>query len=370
MSDGATATRSAAPEVRGVDLKMVYRGRTVLEVPEVRLAAGRTFALLGASGAGKSTLLRVLGMLEKPSAGSVTFDGERLSSGGVGTRRRIAAVFQKPFLMRGTVGANVEYGLKLRGVPSRERSVRVSAVLERMRMGGWEKRSVLTLSGGEAQRVALARALVLEPELLLLDEPLSYMDPMLKRELSLEFAELLAGERLTTLYVTHDQDEAVVVADYIGVMRDGRIVAEGDSDTVLTLPTDEWVASFLGAQLPFEGVVTSSSEGGTTVDCGGVSVKTCASLEPGSRAIFGIRPENVMVFESIEASPTNPAFNRLPASVAEVKESGMFAQVTLETGPFLLRASVPRFSLRLLDLKPGAHVVAVFPSAAVSARRI
>ena len=364
------APRTRAPEVRGSELAMIYRGRSVLDVPEVRLAAGQTYALLGASGAGKSTLLRVLGMLEKPTSGAVTFDGELLRSGSLATRRRIAAVFQKPFLLRGTVGANVEYGLKLRGMSAHERAKRVSAVLERMRMAGWEKRSVLTLSGGETQRIALARALVLEPELLLLDEPLSYMDPMLKRALSLEFAKILANEQLTTLYVTHDQDEAVVVADQIGVMREGRIVAQGDSETVLTLPQDEWVASFLGAQLPFEGVVVASDPAGAVLDCGGVLVRTSAVLASGTRVLCGVRPENVMLFDSIEASPTNPHFNRVSCRPMAVKDGGMLAHVTLDVGPFALESSVPRASARLLDSKSGASVVAVFSATAVLARGI
>ena len=127
--------------------------------------------------------------------------------------------FRSRTLLRGTVADNVAYGLRLRGTPSAERARRVAAGLERVGLAGWQDHSALTLSGGEAQRVALARALVLEPRFLLLDEPLSYMDPLLKRSLSVEFAQILANERVTALYVTHDQDEAAVVADRIGIMR-------------------------------------------------------------------------------------------------------------------------------------------------------
>ena len=266
------ALKGPAPTVRGEGLRVRYRGRDVLDVPRIEIESGTTYALLGASGAGKSTLLRVLGLLERPTDGHVLFDGDEVRSGDLRSRRRIAAVFQKPYLLRGTVGDNVAYGLRLRGVPASERAGRVAASLERVGLAGWQSRSALTLSGGEAQRVALARAIVLEPALLLLDEPLSYMDPLLKRTLSLEFARILSGQHMTTLYVTHDQDEAAIVADVMGVMRDGRIVAEGDPDTVLGLPADEWVASFVGMEAPLKGVVASSADGLSVIDVDGVEV--------------------------------------------------------------------------------------------------
>ena len=264
----ADSRKSEAPLVRGEGLSVAYRKKTVLDVDLVELASGKTYCLLGASGAGKSTLLRVLGMLEKPTTGRVLFDGVEADRHSLSTRRRVAAVFQKPYLLRGTVGDNVAYGLRLRSVGADERAKRVSAVLARMGMDGWQERSALTLSGGEGQRVALARALVLEPDLLLLDEPLSYIDPLLKRQLSLEFADILASEHVTTLYVTHDRDEAAVVADCIGVMRDGRIVTEGAPEVVLALPPDAWVANFVGAETPIEGVVASNDGGVVRVDCG------------------------------------------------------------------------------------------------------
>ncbi len=365
MSDSSTRS---APEISGRDLTMVYRKRRVLDVTAVALPAGKTYALLGSSGAGKSTLLRVLGMLERPTTGTVTFDGEALDAGSLSTRRRIAAVFQKPHLMRGSVEDNVAYGLKLRRVPPKERARRVREQLERVGIPGWEKRSALTLSGGEAQRVALARALVLEPDLLLLDEPLSYLDPLLKRQLTIEFAELLAGEHLTTLYVTHDRDEAVQVADRIGIMREGRIVAEGPPDDVLTLPSDEWVAAFLDAQMPKAGRVAESAGGVMRIGCcGEVAIMADGDLPIGTECDLGVRPEDVVVLP-VESGPQRVGYNRLDAVVSDVKPSGSAVSVTLDASGLSLGASVSRSTARILKLEPGMRVIAEFAPAAVVVR--
>jgi molybdopterin-binding protein len=369
MSDDTRrAPSSMAPAVRGQGIRMTYRRRTVLEVESISLPAGRTYALLGASGAGKSTLLRILGLLERPTRGSVVFDEAPVSRRDLGVRRTISAVFQKPYLLRGTVGDNVGYGLRLRRVASGERSRRVAEALARVGMEGWEKRSALTLSGGEAQRVALARALVLQPRFLLLDEPLSYMDPLLKRQLSLEFAQILAGEHVTALYVTHDQDEAAVVADRIGVMRDGRIVAEGDPETVLALPADAWVASFLGTETPVEGVVAGASEGTLRLDCGGVDIFAMGDLAIGTPVMVGIRPEDVMLFEPGDGLPATSARNHLEATVVEVSPLGATVRVVLEQGGLRFSATVSRSSAQSMALQPGTPVEALFKATAVRVR--
>jgi molybdopterin-binding protein len=357
------------PTVRGEDLRVTYRGKTVLDVGSIALPAGQTFALLGASGAGKSTLLRVLGLLEKPTSGSVFFDGRPANRGHLATRRTIAAVFQKPYLLRGTVADNVGYGLRLRHVPAAERIHRAGEALERVGMGGWEDRSALTLSGGEAQRVALARALVLEPRLLLLDEPLSYMDPLLKRQLSLEFARILADEAVTALYVTHDQDEAAVVADRIGVMREGKIVAEGDPETVLALPSDPWVASFLGTVTPVGGIVDSSEDGVVGIDCGGTEVYAISDLPVGTQVDVGIRPEDVLLFEPDVPLPRTSARNRLDGTVVEVSPSGVTVKVLVEMGGLQVSSAVSRSSASSLGLAPGVAVTAVFKATAVRVAR-
>jgi molybdopterin-binding protein len=358
-----------APRVCGEDIEVVYRGRTVVDVSAIDLPAGQTYALLGASGAGKSTLLRVLGLLERPSKGRVLIEGRLANRRDLATRRTIAAVFQKPYLLRGTVGDNVGYGLKLRRVPPDERAGRIAYALERVGLAGWEKRSALTLSGGEAQRVALARALVLRPSLLLLDEPLSYMDPLLKRQLTLEFAEILAGEHVTTLYVTHDQDEAAVVADRIGVMRDGRLVAEGDPESVLTLPPDAWVATFLGTESPLEGVVAAADEGVLRIRCGELDIFATADLPLGTQVLVGVRPEDVLLFESGVDIPRTSARNQVSVTVVEGAPVGATVKVVLEAYGVRFASTVSRASASSLGLEPGATATALFKATAVLVRR-
>lgn len=364
-TDTASMAEESLPTVRAENIRVAYHGTTVLDVDAISLPAGRTFALLGASGAGKSTLLRVLGLLEKPSSGRIFIDGRPANRGSLATRRTIAAVFQKPYLLRGTVAHNVEYGLRLRRVSSAERATRIAKALARVGLAGWENHSALTLSGGEAQRVALARALVIQPRLLLLDEPLSYMDPLLKRQLSIEFAEILADERVTALYVTHDRDEAAVVADRIAVMREGRIVAEGVPETVLALPTDSWVASFLGTVTPIQGVIVSAEQGVANIDCGGTTVFAISDLAPGTRVSVGVRPEDVLVFEPDVPLPRTAARNRIDGTVTEVTPSGVTVSVVIDVGGVRISSGVSRSSAAALSLAPGTKVAAVFRTTAV-----
>lgn len=362
-------SRAVAPAVRGENLRVVYRRRTVLDVSSISLPASRTYALLGASGAGKSTLLRVLGLLERPTEGRVLLNGLVADRRDLAMRRTIAAVFQKPYLLRGDVGDNVGYGLRLRRVPADERRQRVAGALERVGMRGWEDRSALTLSGGEAQRVALARALVLEPQLLLLDEPLSYMDPLLKRSLSQEFAEILKSERITALYVTHDQDEAQVVADVIGIMREGRIVTEGDPETVLSIPNDEWQASFLGMEPPLEGTIEAVEDGVARIRSGRLELYAAPPEPPGTSVLVGIRPEDVLLFEPGVELPKTSARNRVEGVVASVDPRGATARVIVIAHDHRIAVSVSATSARELDLRFGSPVTLLFKATAVRMRR-
>jgi len=359
------ASGESASVVLGENIRVEYRGRTVLEVDRITLPAGRTYALLGSSGAGKSTLLRVLGLLEPPTTGTILYDGRAVARNDLKARRRTAAVFQKPYLLRGSVADNTGYGLKLRGVARSERSSRVSEALATVGLAGWEKRSALTLSGGEAQRVALARAIVLRPNLLLLDEPLSYLDPLLKRELTREFAEILASEQVTSLYVTHDQDEAAMVADVIGVMRDGRVVAEGDPRSIISLPNDPWVASFLGTELPFECTVTAADTGTVVVSNGATEIRAKSELPVGTQVLVGVRPEDVMLFEREANVADISGRNRIEAVITSVIPNGVTVRVVAERDGCRIAATVSRSSAETLDLRVGAAVTLLFKVAAV-----
>jgi molybdopterin-binding protein len=281
---------------------------------------------------------------------------------------QMAAVFQRPFLFKGTVGHNVSYGLRLRGVDARRARQAVADALTRVGLEGWQERSALTLSGGEAQRVALARALVLEPRVLLLDEPLASLDAALKRSLTKEFAGILRHEGVTTLYVTHDQDEAVVVAETVAVMNEGRIRTSGPTDEVMGVPPDPWTATFLGLEPSLSGTVLRSAEGLTEVDCQGAAIAAIGSYEPGAQVILGIRPEDVLLMEADAELPRTSARNHLDGTVVELTPRGATYHAVIDLGGPRVASSVSRAAVADLGLEPGTRVIAVFKASAVRVR--
>jgi molybdopterin-binding protein len=355
----------------GEGLKRSYRrGTFALDVPAVEVPAGKVLAILGPSGSGKTTLLDVLGLLEKPSAGRVLLGGKEVSMRDREARMQIAAVFQRPYLFKGTVGGNVGYGLVARGVPRATHAARIAAALERVGMGGYERRSALALSGGEAQRVALARALVVEPRVLLVDEPLASLDPLLKHRLTHDFATILGESDVTVLYVTHDQDEAFVVADRVAIMNAGRIVAIGPAEETLSLPANEWAASFLGVEEPVLGVVASVTDGLVGIDVASARIFVTGDANVGDQVSLAVRPEDVLLFQRGVDLPASTARNRIPATVVSMAPRGATNHAVLDAGGVQLASSVSRAATAELDLKPGADVLVVFKASAVRWRRV
>lgn len=249
MGGGAPAPR--AGEVAGVEVRGVHKrfeaGAWVLDGVDVDVEAGRTLALLGPSGCGKTTLLRVIAGLEVPEEGTVVVGGRTLTGPGTFVppeRRQIGMVFQDwalfPHL---SVARNVGFGL-----PRSERrsSPRIDEALELVGLGGLGDREPTTLSGGQQQRVALARAIAPRPSVLLLDEPFSNLDAALRVQVRTEIHGLLADLGVTTVFVTHDQDEAFVLGDRVAVLSGGRVVQVGRPDELYLRPADPWVAAFVG----------------------------------------------------------------------------------------------------------------------------
>jgi ABC-type Fe3+/spermidine/putrescine transport system ATPase subunit len=212
-----------------------------LEVPK-----GEVLALLGPSGSGKSTLLRLTAGLEEPSEGAILLDGRDLAGTAPHTRR-FGLMFQEYCLFPHLdVGQNVEFGLRMRRAGSAEREAKVAEMLALVRLPGFARRSVISLSGGEQQRVALARSLAPDPRLLMLDEPLGALDSTLRASLLEDLPEILKRVGVTTIYVTHDQAEAMTIASRVALIRDGCIVQAGTPADLVSRPKNAFAAAFLG----------------------------------------------------------------------------------------------------------------------------
>ena len=243
MSPTASDTSaSAGLSVRG--LAVTYGDLCAVDGVDLEVAAGEVVALLGASGSGKSSLLRAVAGLEDVAAGEVAWDGRSMVRVPV-HKRGFGLMFQDGQLFEHRdVGSNIAYGLS--GLPRAQRGERVREMLELVGLPGFERRRVTTLSGGQAQRVALARALAPAPRLLLLDEPLSALDRALREQLATDVRTILRRGGTTALYVTHDQDEAMTVADRVGVMEAGRLLRLDTPQRLWAEPGSSKVARFLG----------------------------------------------------------------------------------------------------------------------------
>ena len=282
---------------------------------------GELMVLLGPSGCGKTTTLRLVSGLLTPTEGDVRFDGRSVLT--VPPEKRGAVmVFQEhalfPFM---SVGDNVAYGLKMRKLDRREIRERVGAALTAVHLTGYEDRWPDQLSGGQRQRVALARALVIRPRLLLLDEPLSNLDPGLRGELRRMIRDLQQEANITTLFVTHDQDEAVTVADRIGVMMDGRLQQVGSPRDFYQKPASAEIARFFGASNFLPGV-----KKGHIVQTGIGVVEIAASSQADGPVILTVPAEAIEV--GANGHNNFPArvqlcSDRLPASLCQVDISGV-----------------------------------------------
>lgn len=254
MSSDTTA--ESGLRLRGVELG--YGDTTVVRDVDLDVAAGEVMALLGPSGCGKSTLLRAIAGLEPLRGGSITWRGRDLAAVPV-HRRRVGLMFQDHALFpHRNVGDNVAFGLRMRKVARAEQLRRVEELLTLVGLGGLGDRDIATLSGGQAQRVALARALAPEPEVLLLDEPLGSLDRALRDRLVGEIRDVVTRLGLTVVHVTHDQDEAVSVADRLALMADGAVTRVGAIDELLAEPGDAATARFLGLDTVWTAEQTAS----------------------------------------------------------------------------------------------------------------
>jgi iron(III) transport system ATP-binding protein len=320
---------------------------------DLTVRPGELVALLGPSGCGKTTTLRLVAGFMAPDGGEIRVGDRVLSSPGTvipPERRRMAMIFQSYALWpHMTVAQNVAYGLRFTknpraardGTPPRaQRDAKVEEILRAVQLTGYGARYPGELSGGQQQRVAVARALVVEPEILLLDEPLSNLDASLREEMRFEIRRLHERFGITTLYVTHDQAEAMVISDRAAVMRQGRVVQIGAPQELFERPRTRFVAEFIGKT----NLIDSVADGPATVARGGLRLRVAADgLTPGTPAAVSIRPHLIALAPRADSRASAAGTNTLAGTVLRASYLGdtVDYQVAVEGGDVILRVAGP-----------------------------
>ena len=338
-----------------VDVSKKFGEVTVVDRLSLSVRRKEFFALLGSSGCGKSTLLRIMAGLETPSSGRVILDGQDITDLPA-HRRPVNMMFQSYALFpHMNVSANVAYGLKREGVARREREERVREVLELVQMGAHASHMPSQLSGGQQQRVALARSLVKSPKLLLLDEPMSALDKKIRQKTQFELGTILQKVGVTCVMVTHDQEEAMTMADRLAVMSEGVIVQLGTPENVYEAPSTRFAAEFIGSTNVFTG--TLAQDGGSALHCGELEQPlelgfAMANARQGHAVQVSIRPERIRL--SLPASDAQaPATNSALGVVEQIGYMGSYTlyYLRLPSGRVVM-VHVPREILVAFEHEP------------------
>jgi putrescine transport system ATP-binding protein len=342
------ADRTLQPMLRIEDLSKRFGGFTAVDHLSLDIYQGEFFALLGPSGCGKTTLLRLIAGFERPSAGRILLDGVDVAPVPP-YRRPVNMMFQSYALFPHlSVEANVAFGLKQEGLPRHEITERVAAMLALVKLESFGRRKPHQLSGGQRQRVALARSLAKRPRVLLLDEPMAALDKKLRGETQFELMELQRRLGLTFIIVTHDQSEAMTVADRIAVMDGGRLMQVAPPAEIYELPSSRWVADFIGDVNLFEGRVGDDGLSVEGTPFGRLQVGAKIAAAPGATVCIAVRPERLRIAQE-EPAPGEP--NCAAATVIDV---GYLGDLTI-------------YKLRIGDSAP---VKAAVPNTGVSSRPV
>lgn len=301
-----------------------------VEPLDLTFAEGELTALLGPSGCGKTTLLRMIAGLEAPSTGTIRVQGRDITNVPA-FKRKFGMVFQSfalfPHL---TVRDNVAYSLTIAGVSRSNATEKADSLLDLVQLSGYGDRRIGELSGGQRQRVAIARALAQEPEVFLLDEPMSALDAKLREDMQVELRLLQQRLGITTVVVTHDQREAMTMADSVVVMSNGRVEQVGSPQDIYHKPSNAFVADFIGKANFFDGIATASG-----IAVGDLHLEAKVSFRPGSPVRVAIRPERACLDDE-------QAVNLLPATVTFVRDLGPMREYHVDTalGPMVVEYAV------------------------------
>ncbi|MET7935763.1 ABC transporter ATP-binding protein [Streptomyces sp. NPDC005322] len=347
-------------DVRLSGISKTYGSFTAVHPLDLHIPAGSFFALLGASGCGKTTTLRMIAGLEEPTTGTVRLAGNDVTDLPP-YKRPVNTVFQNYALFPHLdIYENVAFGLRRRGVKSVKKQV--DEMLELVQLGDFARRKPQQLSGGQQQRVAVARALINHPQVLLLDEPLGALDLKLRRQMQLELKRIQTEVGITFVHVTHDQEEAMTMADTVAVMNGGRVEQQGAPAELYESPGSTFVANFLGTSNLIEAEIADKSGGDLvlTADCGRLALpadRCSAPVRTGGKLLVGVRPEKISLAHAEDAATVPEGRNKITGRIADSSFIGVSTQYVIKA------PGCPEFAVyeqnieRDARLVPGAEVV-------------
>lgn len=311
------------PDIHLDSVKKFYGAVPAVREVDLKIGRGKFFSLLGPSGCGKTTTLRLIAGFERPSEGRVFISGQDVTDRPA-YRRDFAMVFQNLALFPHlSVAENIAFGLRMRRTDRAERTERIRETLDMVKLSGLGDRRVKQLSGGQQQRVALARAIVLKPAVLLLDEPLSALDKNLREEMQIELRQLQHDIGITTVFVTHDQEEALTLSDEIAVMNNGIIEQRGTPRELYAQPATKFIASFLGTSNFLKGKVIGHEGTEVMVEIPGLVFPVPGRAEIGSEIELAVRPESIAL--------SAPGRDGLEATISEIVYRGATTIVFLRS---------------------------------------
>ncbi|MGW4289158.1 ABC transporter ATP-binding protein [Streptomyces sp. NPDC004673] len=353
-------TTDGSGDVRLSGIGKTYGSFTAVHPLDLTVPQGSFFALLGASGCGKTTTLRMIAGLEEPTSGTVHL-GDLDVTGLPPYKRPVNTVFQSYALFPHLdIFENVAFGLRRRGIKSVKKQV--EEMLELVQLGEQARKKPHQLSGGQQQRVAVARALINHPKVLLLDEPLGALDLKLRRQMQLELKRIQTEVGITFVHVTHDQEEAMTMADTVAVMNAGRVDQLGSPAELYENPRTTFVANFLGTSNLIEAEVDSRSGGDIVLRAGDGKLllpeARCSAPAPaGGKLLVGIRPEKIALTHADDAGSVPEGRNRLTGTIADASFIGVSTQYVIESPVAGALAVYAQNVERDTRLVPGAEVV-------------
>ena len=330
-----------------------YGNKRILDIEGVSVREGESLVIFGPNGSGKSTLLRIMSLIERPSKGEIYYKGEKVNKkNSLNIRRNFVLLLQKPVFFRGKVIDNILFGLRVRKVPRREIQTRLNKINSLFSLKKLLNRRVGELSGGEEQKINLARALILQPEILFLDEPFSFLDASTKEEVIYELRKIIKKLKQTTVFVTHDWEEAVLLGDRVILLHEGKICQQGPIEDVFNKPAHKELAKLVGVETLIKGEIKDKKGELLEINVNGKIFQVTGEGEVGEEVFLCIKPEEVFITKK---RPESSIRNWFLGKIEEIIPSGRVIEIKLNCG-FLLKAFITKASYEELNLSIGKEV--------------